>query len=406
MNLASLLLGFICGGALAASCVFLWMRKAANTTLEREREIATDKLRFLEQTREDMSLRFKQLSQEILEDKARRFTQQNQQNLEQILKPLREKISGFEQQVKETYDKENRVRIELVQQIGTLQKLNQQVSDDARNLAVALRGESKTQGAWGEMILEKILEASGLVRGREYETQFSSTGDDGKRYRPDAIVHLPEGRDLIVDAKVSLTAYVRGCEATDENARRQALAEHVQSLRSHIRLLSEKNYQSLENVRTLDFVLMFIPSESAFIEAIRAEPGLYDEALKRNISLVSASTLLPTLRTVEYLWKIERQNRNAQKIAEDAGRLYDQFVLFESALSGIGDALGKAQQSYDTARKRLVDGRGNLVGRVEKLKDMGAASTKQLPDELLAGLDDRPAALADASTSKVTPIKA
>lgn len=394
MNLASLLAGFIIGALAAGVAVYFWMRGAS-----------AEKLKFLEQTREDMSLRFKQLSQDILEDKARRFTDQNQQNIEQILKPLREKIIGFEQQVKETYDKENRVRIELVAQINSLQALNQQVSADARNLAVALRGESKTQGAWGEMILEKILEASGLVRGREYETQFSSTGDDGKRYRPDAIVHLPEGRDLIVDAKVSLTAYVRSCEAPDATARAQALAEHVQSLRSHIRNLSEKNYQSLENVRTLDFVLMFIPSESAFIEAIRAEPGLYDEALKRNISLVSASTLLPTLRTVEYLWKIERQNRNAQKIAEDAGKLYDQFVLFEESLSGVGDALGKAQQSYDTARKRLVDGRGNLVGRVEKLKSMGAATTKQLPDELRHAPDDEPEALADISVQKVISIK-
>lgn len=402
MDLASTLIGFIVGAALAALGVFLVMRRSAEAALKREREFSAEQLRFHEQASENLTARFKQLSQDILEDKAKRFTEQNQQNLEQLLKPLREKIGGFEQQVKETYDKENRLRIELVQKIGTLEALNQQVSADARGLATALRGESKTQGAWGEMILEKILESSGLVRGREYETQFSTTGDDGKRYRPDAIVHLPEGRDLVIDSKVSLTAYIRCTEATEDGARRAALAEHVQSLRNHIRQLSEKNYQSLDAVRTLDFVLMFVPSEAAFVEAIRAEPGLYDEALKRNISLVSASTLLPTLRTVEYLWKIERQNRNAQKIAEEAGKLYDQFVLFEESLSDVGNALGKAQQFYDNARKRLVDGRGNLVGRVEKLKDMGAPATKQLPEVLRQALRDEGD---DAPAQKVTPIK-
>lgn len=397
MPLSAFLAGFLAGALIAAALVYLWARArwtAAELRLEQERSAAVDKLQFLEQSRDEMSLRFKQLSQEILEDKSKRFTDQNQLNLEQLLKPLREKIGSFEQQVKDTYDKENRLRIELVQKISTLEKLNQQVSDDARNLAVALRGESKTQGAWGELILERIFEASGLVRGREYETQFSTTNDDGKRYRPDAVVHLPEGRDLIVDAKVSLTAYVRSCEAPDEASRKQALAEHVQSLRSHIRQLSEKNYQSLESVRTLDFVLMFVPSEPAFIEAIRTDPGLYEEGLKRNISLVSASTLLPTLRTVEYLWKIERQNRNAQKIAEEAGKLYDQFVAFEKDLGVVGDALGKAQESYEAARKRLLEGRGNLVGRVEKLRSMGAAASKQLPEPLRrlaaedAGSDD------------------
>lgn len=359
---------------------------AAETALQKEREKTAEQLQLLD-------VRFKQLSQEILEEKARRFTEQNRENIEQILKPLREKLGDFERQVKETYDKETRDRVALFQQIRSLQDLNQKVAEDARNLAVALKGEAKTQGAWGELILERIFEMSGLMRGREYETQFSATTEDGNRRRPDAVVHLPDGRDVVIDAKVSLTAYARAVSAASDAEREMALAEHVASVRNHIRGLSVKDYQNLPGLRSLDFVLMFVPSEAAYIEAIRAAPELYDEALSRNLALVAPSTLLPTLRTIENLWKMDRQSRNAQQIAAEAGKLYDQFVLFEHSLSEIGSRLAQAQEAYDAARRRLAEGRGNLIGRAEKLRELGARPAKSLPAALTGGSEP----LADAS---------
>jgi len=356
---------------------------AATAALHSERESAAEKLQLLERTREEMTLRFRQLSQEILEDKSRRFTEQNQLNIEQILQPLREKISGFEQQVKQTYEFETRDRIALKEQIAQLAQLNQKVSVEANNLALALRGESKTQGNWGEMILERILELSGLENGREYETQFSARDGEGDRYRPDAIVHLPGGRDIVVDAKISLKAYTRASEALDESARAAALAEHVASVRAHITQLGRKNYHALQGLGSLDFVLMFIPSEAAYIEAVKADPRLYEAALSQNIGLVCPSTLLPTLRTVENLWKMERQSNNAKAIAEEAGKLYDKFIGFEQDLSKLGKALNSANEAYRDARSKLVDGSGNLVRKVQALKKMGAKTTKQLPESLL-----------------------
>ena len=351
-------------------------------TLDKEREAAADKLKLLQQTGEEMTLRFKQLSQEILEDKSRRFTEQNQHNIEQILKPLREKIAGFEVQVKQSYELETRDRVALKEQIAQLARLNQQVSAEANNLAGALRGQARTQGAWGELILERILELSGLEKGREYETQFATRDEAGQRYRPDVVVHLPGERDIIIDAKASLSAYARFSEAADENARELALAAHVASLRSHIRELGAKGYQSLEGIRSLDFVLMFVPNEAAYIDAVRSAPGLYEEALTHNIGLVCPSTLLPTLRTVNNLWKVERQGRNALKIAEEAGRLYDKFVGFEQDLSKLGSALNSASKAYADARGKLLEGPGNVVRKIEQLKEMGAKASKQLPDAL------------------------
>ena len=351
-------------------------------TLDKEREAAADKLKLLQQTGEEMTLRFKQISQEILEDKSRRFTEQNQLNIEQILKPLREKIAGFELQVKQSYELETRDRVALKEQIAQLARLNQQVSAEANNLAGALRGQARTQGAWGELVLERILELSGLEKGREYETQFATRDEAGQRYRPDVVVHLPGERDIIIDAKASLSAYARFSEAVDEAARELALAAHVASLRSHIRELGGKGYESLEGIRSLDFVLMFVPNEAAYIDAVRSAPGLYEEALTQNIGLVCPSTLLPTLRTVNNLWKVERQGRNAQQIAEEAGRLYDKFVGFEQDLSKLGNALNAAGKAYADARGKLLEGPGNVVRKIEMLKKMGAKASKQLPDAL------------------------
>lgn len=350
---------------------------AARTALAKERERAAEHLHLLE-------TRFKQLSQEILEDKSRRFAQQNREGLEQLLRPLREKIGTFEQQIKETYEKETRDRVALFQQIKSLQDLNQKVAEDARNLAVALKGQTKVQGAWGEMILERLLEQSGLTRGREYETQFAARAEDGALRRPDAVVHLPDNRDIVIDAKVSLLAYLRAAEAGSDDERTRALADHIASIRAHLQGLSAKEYQNLDGVRTLDFVLMFVPSEAAYIEAIRAEPRLYEEALARNIGLVSPSTLLPTLRTVENLWRFERQSQNAKDIAEKAGRLYDKFVGLVEDLEKLGRALETTDKAYQAARNKLVEGRGNLLDRAEELKQLGAKTSRQLPRGLTA----------------------
>jgi DNA recombination protein RmuC len=357
-------------------------RAVLRATLEQERAAAAEKLQLLQQAREDMTLRFRELSQEILEDKARRFTEQNQHNIEQVLKPLREKIAGFEQQVKQAYELETRDRVALKEQIAQLARLNQQVSAEANSLAGALRGHTRTQGAWGELILERILELSGLEQGREYQTQFATRDEAGNRYRPDAVVHLPGGRDIVLDAKVSLSAYARLAEAVEDAERAAALREHIASLRSHIRELGAKNYHTLEGIGSLDFVLMFVPSEAAYIEAVKNAPELYEEALAQNIGLVCPSTLLPTLRTVDNLWKIERQGRNAQQIAEEAGRLYDKFVGFEQDLSKLGNALASASKAYGDARNKLVDGPGNVVRKIEQLKKMGAKASKQLPEGL------------------------
>jgi len=354
-------------------------RAVLRATLEQERAAAADKL---QQAGDEMSLRFRQLSQEILEDKSRRFTEQNQHNLEQVLKPLREKIAGFEQQVKQTYDNETRDRVALKEQIAQLARLNQQVSAETTSLAGALRGNVRTQGTWGELVLERILEMSGLEKDREYQTQFTGQNESGQRYRPDAVVHLPGGRDIIVDSKVSLTAYTRLVDAASEAERAAALAAHVSSLRGHIRELGGKSYHAIEGLGSLDFVLMFVPNEAAYIEAVKNAPELYQEALDQNIGLVCPSTLLPTLRTIDNQWKVERQNRNAVQIADEAGKLYDKFVGFEQDLSRLGNTLNLASEAYADARRKLLEGPGNVVRRIEVLKKLGAKASKQLPEAL------------------------
>ena len=357
---------------------------AQQSRAEAELKAADDKLKLLESAREQMTAQFRQLSAEILDEKSKRLGETSREGLKQILDPLREKIAGFEKQVADSYDRESKDRRALYEQVRTLQELNRQVADDARNLAGALRGESKTQGNWGEMILERILEASGLTEGREYEREVFADG-----LRPDAVVHLPEGRDIIIDAKVSLTAYVAATEATTDEAREAALKEHVASLRRHIHGLSAKDYQHIESIRSPDFILMFVPSEAAYIEAVRHDPRLHEEAMGRHVGLVSPSTLLPTLRTVEYIWRVDNQNRNAQEIARQAGALYDKFVNFDADLAKVGERLTQAQDSWEEARKKLVSGRGNLVSRSEKLRKLGARTSKQI--------DAQQAELADES---------
>src|SRR5699024_1191432 len=291
--------------------------------LEAEQNSTAEKIRTLTEAREQLAHQFKSLSQETLEEKSQRFTEQSQASLKPLLDPLREHIGRFEKQVRQTYDEENRQRSALAQQIKMLEASNKAIAEVALNLSTALRGESKTQGNWGEMILESVLERSGLQKGTQYDTQFAAVSTDGRRQLPDAVVHLPEERCIVIDSKVSLTAYVRVHEAETEDGRRQALAAHLQSVRRHLKDLSAKDYQDLPQLNTLDYVFMFIPSEAAYVEALRGDFALQREALDKNIALVSPTTLMPMLRAVSNLWRLQQQEENAADIADRAGRLYD-----------------------------------------------------------------------------------
>ena len=353
------------------------------TRLEGERRNAEEKLVLLQEAREQLKLEFQNVANRIFEDKSQKFTEQNRENIEGVLKPMREQLSDFKKKVEDVYDKESKDRVSLLNEVIHLKTLNERISEDAVNLTNALKGQSKTRGSWGEMILERVLEESGLQKGREYEVQSMHASEEGQRRHPDVIVHLPEGKDIVVDSKVSLAAYEKFCSADTEEKRDKRLKEHIISIRTHIKILSEKRYEELEGIRTLDFVLMFLPIEGAFWTAIESEHGLFNEAFSKNIMLVSPSTLLATLRIINNIWRYEDQNRNALIIAKKAGDLYDKFVGFIEALDDVGQKIGKAQESYHTARNRLAEGRGNLVRRSEELRQLGVKAQKDLPEGLL-----------------------
>jgi DNA recombination protein RmuC len=340
-------------------------------------------LKLVQEAKVSLGQEFENLANRIFDDKQTKFSEHSKQALETSLSPLRRDLGDFRKQVSSAYDKENADRNRLAGQISELQKQTMKVSSDAASLANALKGDNKQQGNWGEFVLEKLLEDSGLSKGREYETQVALKDEEGKRRNPDVIIHLPEGRDIIIDAKVSLIDYERYFHAEEGESRNQSLNQHLNSLRTHIKGLSIKNYEKLENVNSLDFVLIFIPVESAFMLALDNDPDIMREAYDRGIILVSPSTLMVTLRTIKNLWRYADQNINAQQIAEKAGGLYDLFVLHVEALEDIGKHLDKSKDAYDTAFKRLSTGRGNLVKRSEELKTLGAKTKKALADKLL-----------------------
>ncbi|MDH3390424.1 MAG: DNA recombination protein RmuC [Desulfobulbaceae bacterium] len=355
-----------------------------DTRLEDERKNAGEKLVLLQEAREQLKLEFQNVANKIFEDKSQKFTEQNKENIEGVLKPMREQLVDFKKKVEDVYDKESKDRISLLTEIIHLKSLNERISEDAINLTNALKGQSKTRGSWGEMILERVLEESGLHKGREYEVQAMYASEEGQRRHPDVIVHLPEGKDIVIDSKVSLTAYEKYCSADTDEKREKRLKEHLISIRTHIKDLSEKRYEELEGITTLDFVLMFLPIEGAFWTAIESEQGLFNEAFNKNIMLVSPSTLLATLRIINNIWRYEDQNKNAMIIAKKAGDLYGKFVGFVEALDDVGQKIGKAQESYLTAHKRLAEGKGNLVRRTEELRQLGVKAQKELPAELIA----------------------
>ena len=353
------------------------------TRLEDERKSGEEKLTLLQEAKEQLKMEFQNVANKIFEEKSQKFTVQNKENLDSVLKPVREQLSEFKKKIEDVYDKESKERVSLFNEIVHLKTLNERISEDAVNLTNALKGQSKTRGAWGEMILERVLEESGLHKGREYETQAKYESEEGHRRHPDVVVHLPEDKDIVIDSKVSLTAYEKYCAADTEEKRSKRLKEHIISIRTHIKGLSEKKYEELEGIRTLDFVLMFMPIEGAFWTAIESEQGLFNEAFDKNIMLVSPSTLLATLRIINNIWRYEDQNKNAMIIAKKAGDLYDKFVGFVEALDDVGHKIGKAQESYRTAHNRLIEGRGNLVRRTEELRQLGVKAQKELPEGLV-----------------------
>ena len=351
--------------------------------LDSERKQVQNRIESLNEAKEALTNQFKNLANEILEDKSRKFTEQNAQQLDILLKPLQTKLTEFKEQVSNSYDQESRERFALKNEIERLANLNLKMSDEARSLTNALKGDSKIQGNWGELVLESILESSGLRKGEEYLVQDSYTQADGGRLQPDVIVKLPEGRHLVIDSKVSITAYARHTEAGDDAIAKQELLAHIQSIRQHIQGLSAKNYSGIADLSTVDFVLMFIPIEPAFLSALKAAPNLYQEALAKNIVLVCPSTLMATLRTVAHLWRQDQQNKNAMEIARQCANLYDKFVGFVEDLEQIGKRLDQAQSSYHDAFNKLKSGKGNLIKAAERVKELGVKPNKVIASNLL-----------------------
>ncbi|WP_251373441.1 DNA recombination protein RmuC [Polynucleobacter sp. MWH-UH2A] len=356
--------------------------------LESERKQGLNRIEALNEAKEALSNQFKNLANEILEDKSKRFTEQNAASLDALLKPLQTKLTEFKEQVSNTYGNEARERHALKSEIERLANLNLKMSDETRSLTQALKGDSKVQGNWGELVLESILESSGLRKGEEYVVQDSHTQSDGSRLQPDVVIKLPEGRSLVVDSKVSITAYAKHAETTDANTAERELVAHIQSLRQHIQGLSDKNYSSLYGVSSVDFVLMFVPIEPAFLLALKTAPNLYQEALAKNIVLVCPSTLMATLRTVAHLWRQDHQNRNALEIAKQCGNLYDKFVGFVDDLEKLGQRLDQAQTSYHDAFNKLKTGKGNLIRSAERVRELGVKPAKNLSTPLIESSSD------------------
>lgn len=350
--------------------------------LREQQESHQQRLSDLQGSRDELRAQFSELAGKIFDEREQRFAQTSNERLGQLLDPLKERIQSFEKRVEESYQQEARERFSLGKELERLQQLNLRLSDEATNLTRALKGQ-KTQGNWGELILERVLEHAGLEKGREYQTQVSLKGPDGERFQPDVLILLPGDKQVVVDSKVSLTAYQQFVGADDDVIGQAALKQHVLSLRNHVKGLAGKDYKRLEGLHSLDFVLLFVPIEAAFSAALQSEPNLFQEAFDRNIVIVSPTTLLATLRVIDSLWKQERQSQNAREIAERAGWLYDKFVLFIQDLDEVGNRLQQLDKAYAAARNKLTDGRGNLVSRSEQLKLLGARASKSLPPELL-----------------------
>ena len=337
----------------------------------------------INQLQEKFSKEFENLANKILEEKTQKFTEQNKENLKNILSPLQDKILHFEKKVEDTHKESIDYHAALRQQILGLREMNVQMSKETINLTKALKGDSKMQGNWGELVLERVLEKSGLEKGREYEVQQSFTNEEGSRILPDVIINLPDGKKMVVDSKVSLTAYERYVNEDDDVQQNIYLKEHVNSVKRHVEQLSDKRYQDIYQMESPDFVLLFIPIEPAFALALQEDLNLYNKAFEKNIVIVTPSTLLATLRTIDSMWTNQKQQENAIEIARQAGALYDKFEGFVSDLIKIGKKMDEAKVEYSSAMNKLTEGKGNLVTSAEKLKKMGAKAKKALPEAIL-----------------------
>ncbi|MCW8333173.1 DNA recombination protein RmuC [Vibrio paucivorans] len=357
---------------------------------EQENKANLEKLQLLEQAEERLKQQFEHLANQLFETKTAKVDQQNKQSLEGLLSPLKEQLEGFKKQVNDSFSQEAKERHTLVHELKNLQRLNEQMTKEAVNLTQALKGDNKQQGNWGEVVLARVLAESGLREGHEYQTQVSLQNEAGKRYQPDVIVHLPHDKQVVVDSKMALVVFERYFNAETDQAKERALADHLVALRAHIKGLSQKDYHQLKGIQSLDYVLMFIPVEPAFQVAIQADPSLVKDAMEQNIILVSPTTLLVALRTIDNLWRNERQNQNAQHIADKASKLYDKLRLFVDDMESLGGALDKANQNYQGAMNKLATGRGNVIRQAESFKQLGVEVKRPISHSLveLAGHDE------------------
>lgn len=354
-----------------------------SVTLEKEQQVATEKLAFLEDTKTKLANEFQVLANQIFEEKGKSFSEKSRTTLDEILKPVQSELKSFRDRIETVHKEDVEARGSLKEQLLSLQNLNKQMNEEARNLTRALKGDKKMQGDWGELILETVLEQSGLRKGKEYSTQGGFRDASGNLRKPDVIINLPDGKHMVIDSKVSLVAYNEFMRAEDDLQREQALAAHVQSVRSHIDELSSKDYSSLIGLKSPDFVFMFMPIEAAFMAAFQKDEKLFSKAFERHIVVVTPSTLLATLRTVENIWRYERQNENARRIADKAGAVYDKLRGFLEDFEKIGNQLKTVQRSYDGALTKLTHGQGNLVRQAEGFVELGVKVKKQLPKSII-----------------------
>jgi DNA recombination protein RmuC len=368
------------GGELGEARALLREQQAV---LKEERRSATEKLALLERNRDALKQEFENLANRIFEQKSERFTQQTRTSLDTLLNPFRDQLQDFRKRVEDVYTTETRDRQALRSEIKSLQDLNRQITEEAANLTRALKGDKKIQGNWGELILERVLEKSGLRKGIEYDTQGSYRDTENHLLRPDVVVHLPDNRNLVIDSKVSLVAYQKWVTEEDDNAREDALKNHLEAVRNHIRTLSEKDYSQLDGLHSPDFVFLFMPIEPAFVAAFQKDENLFSEAFERKIIVVTPTTLLATLRTVENIWRYERQSQNARLIAERAGAVYDKLRVFVEAMERLGGQLHTAQVTYDSAMNTLTRGRGNLISQANRFVELGVRVKRELPKAIV-----------------------
>ena len=352
------------------------------TRMDEERKAAAEKLALLEDAKAKLGNEFKLLANQIFEERGKTFSEQNKNSIDEVLKPMREQLSEFRKRVDDVHLTDSKDRASLKEHLAQLEKLNRQMSEDAVGLTQALKGESKAQGNWGEMILERILETSGLREGKEFAREQSFTNDEGKRLRPDVVIYMPGDKQVIIDSKVSLTDYERVVSAGDDASRKTALTAHLRSLKSHIQALSGKRYDHLPNVNAPDYVLMFLPIEGAYLMAIEEDPTVFETAFEQRVAVVTPSTLYATLKLIEQLWRYERQSENVVKLIDRAGKLHDKFVDFTKSFEEIGQRLDQAKNAYDTSYNRMKGGAGNVIGQINTLGKLAGKTKKELPKHL------------------------